>query len=551
MTSLEVLLRQADLAMYRAKEYGRGRSAVYDGELSSVAADSGAATRERHRMERRLRAALDTGAVVLHYQPVVELPCGRVTGVEALARWHDDELGSVPPDRFVRLAEQTGMVVDLGRHVLLTACRQAAAWDTDGRSPTVSVNVSPLQIAHGDFPQVVRDVLGATGLDPRRLCLELTETAAVSDLEQTVAALTELRGEGVRVALDDFGTGHSSLTLLRTLPLDLVKIDRSFVAGVARSAQDAMLIRMVIETAHTLGLRVCAEGIEHHEQAVQLAALGCDAAQGWYFGMPEPPSERLARVLGTAPVGVDPAVVPPVPLTGADELVLVTTPDRTITYASSTSLQLLGLTPQEMLGTNVVDHLPRGVADRVAAGEQITGLTSQGRARHRANRHDGSTRWFDTTSHAVRDDAGAVVEVMSISRDVTDAVEATTLLELSENRFRHAFDLAPTGMAITDMEGRMLRVNEAFGRLLGHPAVELVGKTVAAITHPDDLAADLVNSARLQAGTDHQQQVAKRYLSRAGEPVPVVVSVSVVHGDDGQPGHAIAHVVPDPPGRTG
>ena len=219
--------------------------------------------RARRTMERRLRSAIDDGGLQVHYQPLVELPSGRVTGVEALARWDDEQLGSVPPDLFIPLAETTGLIIDLGRWVLNTACAQAATWqgtDSDVPGPTVAVNVSPLQLTESTFIQDVIDALSASGLPAHRLCIEITETAAISDMEKTARVLAQLRDLSIQIALDDFGTGHSSLTMLRRLPVTLVKIDRSFVTQIATDAQDAVLVRLIIDAAHSLGMRVCAEG---------------------------------------------------------------------------------------------------------------------------------------------------------------------------------------------------------------------------------------------------------------------------------------------------
>jgi diguanylate cyclase (GGDEF)-like protein len=295
VTSLDLLLKQADSAMYYAKEHGRGRASSYD-PVMRTRLDSTETTHARRLMERRLRSAIEYEELTLHYQPVVDLPSGRVTGVEALARWHDADLGNVPPDQFIPLAEETGLIVGLGAWVLATACHQGAAW-ADGVEPalSVAVNVSPVQLAQPGFLDVVLEALSDSGLPPDRLCLEITETAAVSDLPETARVLGELRNRGVRIALDDFGTGHSSLTMLRSLPLDVVKIDRSFVEKVACSDQDAVLVRLVIDMTHTLGLQVCAEGVETPDQARQLIVMGCDLAQGWYFGMPEAPTGHLAR----------------------------------------------------------------------------------------------------------------------------------------------------------------------------------------------------------------------------------------------------------------
>ncbi len=542
VTSLDVLLKQADIAMYRAKEHGRGRAEQYTPAMRA-GLDTTETTQARRHMERALRTAIETGGLAIHYQPVVELPSGRVSGVEALARWNDPVLGNVPPDQFIPLAEQTGLILDLGEWVLRTACHQAAT-STAGvtQDLTVAVNVSPVQLAQPGFVAVVQAALADSGLPPSRLCLEITETAAIAHLTETTASLRELRRAGVLIALDDFGTGHSSLTMLRTLPLSIVKIDRSFVAKVARSAQDAVLVRLVIETAHTLGLQVCAEGIEDADQAQQLVAMGCDTAQGWYFGMPEPPSERLTRTLSAtrATVMFDVAAAPPVPFGAADELILVTTKDRTITYASSTSRNMVGWTPQLLVGTNILDHLhPDAVGHLASVPDQHA---HDGRATHRVHHRDGGWLWLDTTTKALRDDDGTVIEVLSVCRDVTATTEARNALADSEAKFRHAFDDAPTGMSLTGLDGTILRVNAAFADLVGRQASDLLGSTVAAITHPDDLDQDTDNLAELCTGHAIRHEVDKRYLHGNGHYVPAIVRAAVVNNRHGSPAYVIAHV---------
>jgi diguanylate cyclase (GGDEF)-like protein len=298
VTSLEVLLKQADLAMYRAKEHGRGRAAQYEPQMGARLGST-EELRERRAMERRLRKAIEQGGLTIHYQPVVDLPSGRVSGVEALVRWDDPALGRVPADEFVVLAEATGLILDLGEWVLRTACGELSALRLPDGGPelTLAVNVSPIQLAAPGFVEVVDRALADSGLPGHRLCLEITETAAIADLRQTTVLLSELRRLGVQIALDDFGTGHSSLTMLRTLPVTIIKIDRSFVEDIAHSTKDATLVRLVIETAHTLGLKVCAEGVEDSDQAQKLVAMGCDTAQGWFFSRPEPSGIRLSRAL--------------------------------------------------------------------------------------------------------------------------------------------------------------------------------------------------------------------------------------------------------------
>jgi diguanylate cyclase (GGDEF)-like protein/PAS domain S-box-containing protein len=547
-SSLDALLHRADLAMHRAKALGRGRVAHFTEEMLVDARAVDAARARRH-MERRLRQAIELGALSLHYQPVVTLPTGQVTGVEALARWDDSELGSVPPDAFIPLAEQTGLIVDLGRCVLEAACREAAGWPVGpaGLAPTVAVNVSPVQLAQRSFLDDVTGALASSRLAPERLCLEITETAAITDLPATAARLAELRELGVRLALDDFGAGHSSLTLLRRLPVHLVKIDRSFVQRVTRDTADAVLVRLVLEAAHSLGRRVCAEGVETLEQAQQLVAMGCDAAQGWLFGRPQAASSQLARLLGdrsaTVPVAPedDGALLP---LGGNDELVLVTTADRVITYVSASSVAMLGWLPQEVVGTAVSDHLHPDEQARAAAGEQLATLYTDGTAVHRVRHRDGTVRWLESTTRRLHDEDGAVREVLSVSRDVTSAVAAQRALSDSEAMFRHAFDDAPIGMALTSLDGAFLRVNKAFAALVGTTNEDLRALRVQDITHPDDLAADEANVTALQDGREVVQEVRKRYLRPDGSAVPVVVHATVVHGRGGRPAHVFAHVLP-------
>jgi diguanylate cyclase (GGDEF)-like protein/PAS domain S-box-containing protein len=542
----DALLLHGDIAMYRAKSLGRGRVAEFGAELMADV-ESTASVRARHHMERRLRQAISDETLALHYQPIVVLPSGQITGVEALARWQDAELGQVVPDVFIALAEQTGLVVDLGRWVLRTACRDAARWSAgpSGAQPTVAVNVSPVQLAESRFIEDVTRALADSGLAADRLCLEITETAAIADLAATAARLEELRVLGVRLALDDFGAGHSSLTLLRSLPVHLVKIDRSFVERVTRNTADAVLVRLVVEAAHSLGQRVCAEGVETVEQAEQLVALGCDSAQGWLFGRPERACERLTARLradrGTgAPARVD---APALPLGGSDELVLVTTPDRIITYASASSAAMLGWLPQEVVGTSTLEHVHPEDRARIPVPAHSP-AEAEGATVWRVHHRDGSLRWLEVTTRLLTDDDGAVREVLSVCRDVTGTVAAQQALADSEAMFRHAFDYAPIGMALTGLDGSFLRVNKAFAALLDTTTEVLNALRVQDITHPDDLAADRVNVAALADGSELTQDVSKRYRTPEGRDVPVVVHARVVHDQGGSPSHVFAHILP-------
>jgi EAL domain-containing protein (putative c-di-GMP-specific phosphodiesterase class I)/CheY-like chemotaxis protein len=232
-----------------------------------------------------LPAAIAAGELGLAYQPQVCLTSGRVIGAEALLRWESPRLGSVPPDRFVPAAEASGQIVELGRWVMAQACRQAAQWRQAGLPPLrVGVNVSPAQFQGDDVAALVRTCLAQTALPPEALGLEITESALMHDADAVADALRPLRAEGVEIALDDFGTGYSSLSRLRDLPIDLVKIDRSYVHDVAAAASHASITRSVIHLAHGMHLRVLAEGVETEEQLRLLLNHGCDRIQGWVFG---------------------------------------------------------------------------------------------------------------------------------------------------------------------------------------------------------------------------------------------------------------------------
>lgn len=267
------LVRRADIALYRAKAE----------RLSSVKffqEDMDAQVRERAHLEARLRTAVADAAITCGYQPQVDLGTGRVTGFEALARWHDAELGEVPPERFIPVAEESGVMIRLGRQILARACADASAWDADA---IVSVNVSPVQLHAPDFEQMVRDILRDSGLPAHRLELEITENTLVRDLQVAQQALNGLRDSGVRIALDDFGTGYSSLYHLRNFKVDRIKIDRSFVESMSTEAESEAIVRALLGLGHGLGVKVTAEGVQDSTQRARLADEGCDEAQGFLF----------------------------------------------------------------------------------------------------------------------------------------------------------------------------------------------------------------------------------------------------------------------------
>ncbi len=273
----ETLLRNADTAMYRAKDEGRDGYKLYSPAMNAEIA-------ARLAIEADLRNALETNQFVVHYQPQVSVVSGRVNGVEALVRWQHPERGLVLPDEFIRVAEEIGLIGLLGQWVLRTACAQLKAWQGAGIAPKrVAVNVSPRQLQQGRLTEHVAMVLRETGLDAQCLELEVTEDGAMQDIDRVVSVLHELKRIGVQVALDDFGTGHSSLSHLKRLPIDTLKIDRSFVGGLVVEEEDRFIASSVIALAHAMGCKVVAEGVENAEQLAVLRGHGCDEYQGFLF----------------------------------------------------------------------------------------------------------------------------------------------------------------------------------------------------------------------------------------------------------------------------
>ncbi len=277
----ETLLRNADAAMYRAKEHGRARAEVFESDAHDRAV--------RHlRTGNELHRALERGELRLHYQPIMNLETGHVSGFEALLRWEHPQRGLVRPDDFVGLAEETGLVVPIGVWALEEACRQAAIWQTAGSDLSISVNLSPRQLAEPGLPDDVARVLHSTGINPESLWLEITENTLMRDAETAVRILGSLRSLGVRLAVDDFGTGYSSMSYLKRFPVQALKVDRTFVDGLGREPEDTVICTAVVSLAHALGLHAVAEGVETPEQLAELRTLGCELAQGYLFGKPAP-----------------------------------------------------------------------------------------------------------------------------------------------------------------------------------------------------------------------------------------------------------------------
>ena len=290
----ERMLREADSAMYRAKEQGPGRYAVFDPAMQARA-------QERLELEAELRRALEQEEFVLYYQPEVSLHDGKMVGFEALLRWQHPERGLLKPAAFVPIAEDTDLIAPIGRWVLEEACQQAKRWEEERplASPmTMEINLSSKQLRRQGLVRIVEEALVRADLEAHTLALDMTETVLIRTSEDNTQALDALKEMGVRLGLDDFGTGYSSLSYLKRLPVDRVKVDKSFVKGLGENATDTALVRMIIDLCHTLGVEIVAEGIETSEQAVLLRDMGCDLGQGYYFARPllgEELAQRLPK----------------------------------------------------------------------------------------------------------------------------------------------------------------------------------------------------------------------------------------------------------------
>jgi len=277
------LMRRADAAMYQAKRAHSGWN-IYNAGLEE---------RDQRTLQIDLRLAMAKHELVLHYQPKIDLDTNRVSGVEALVRWQHPQLGLLPPDRFIPLAEQTGLIRALTEYVLREALRQYQVWAQTGRDLPVAVNVSAVNIQDQDFPDQVAKLLEEFGTPPSRLELEVTETAIMTEPARAAACIMKLNALGVSVAIDDFGTGYSSMAHLKDMLIGKIKIDRSFVRDMAVSHNDAVIVRSTVDLGHNLGLKVIAEGVEDQTVWQKLKELGCDSAQGYHMGRPMPPEKLI------------------------------------------------------------------------------------------------------------------------------------------------------------------------------------------------------------------------------------------------------------------
>ena len=312
----DAIIKAADIAMYEAKRQGKDRVAVYDESLEHQAT-------ARLELESDLRLAIERDEFILHYQPILDVISGRPVGAEALVRWIHPERGMIPPDKFIPVAEATGLIVPLGAWVLETALAQASQWNQHRltrRALGISVNLSGAQLTHPDLERTIHAALSRTGFDPSRLTLEVTESVLMNDADDTMTILERLRAMGIGVAIDDFGTGYSSLAYLKRLPAKSLKVDKTFIDGLGTNPEDTALVTGILGLAGALGLEIVAEGVESELQLRELRRLGCEYSQGYYHSRPVPAGEFASWIEGQHPERTrSSAQLPDVPQAGIIE----------------------------------------------------------------------------------------------------------------------------------------------------------------------------------------------------------------------------------------
>jgi EAL domain-containing protein (putative c-di-GMP-specific phosphodiesterase class I) len=284
--------------MYQAKEQGRDNYQLFNASVNARAL-------QRIALEHGLRRSLSHNELAVHYQPIFDLRTNRITGVEALLRWTDPEMGNIPPATFIPIAEAIGVMIPIGTWALREACIQAKKWHDAGfNTLSLAVNLSVVQLQQIDLTEIVREILAETGLPPRLLELEITESGAMLSPELSIRTLYDLKKLGIRISLDDFGTGHSSLAYLKRFPIDTLKIDQSFIHDITRDPDTAAIVTAIIAMGHSLRLKVIAEGVEFTDQAVFLKRHNCDQMQGYLINVPMPAGE-LSTILAAGEVKAD------------------------------------------------------------------------------------------------------------------------------------------------------------------------------------------------------------------------------------------------------
>jgi len=541
--ALETLLHSADLAMYRAKTRGRGRAEIY---TPRTVAPNGTQSRrgtDDPALGRGLRDALNEGGLRLRYRPKVDLLSGEVLELEALIQWPQPSGATLGTVELAALAERTGLIGPLDEWALHEACRQAGRWDrhaTDGTpGPVVAVNIRPAELVDPDFFAALADIMSTSGLQPARLSLEIAETGMKSDRTELVSALHRLHDTGLHLTMDGFGAGASSLTLMRRLPLDWVKIDEELIGRVDVEPADAVLVRLVIESAHSLGLQVCAEGVHRHAQLEQLAAIGCDAAQGDLLGAAVEPAlvDNRTRVVNTI---ITPAQTRPL-LGSRGQLTTLVDAAGKFTYVCAESISMLGYHPSELVGTAAMDLVAPEYRDRVLGpflSNDGSGITPSHPLLHK----NGTAVWMESTHQTIRDpETLRMRQVIATSVDVSARVRAEAELADRAQRLQGAFDSAPHGAVVLTPQGTVLEVNTALLQLLDQTKAEMLGSSFHDFIDGGGAPA---LGAMFQGGAteNHDEYTVTEKLVRAdGQPVAAEFALRAVRAN-GRPAYVVGQV---------
>ena len=539
-SSASDLLRDADAAMYHAKTAGRARAELFDKQMHERVLG-------RVRTESALRAALtNEHEIFVHYQPLVSLRTGQIVGAEALARWRHPDLGPVSPLEFIAVAEDSGLIHQLGAHIIRRAVRECAVWQAHPDFAGIAVNISARQLVRPDeVATLVTQAIANEQIAPGFLTIEITESLLIEHLEIVQRALKSLRSLGVHLSLDDFGTGYSSLSYLRDLPMDSVKIDRSLITDIIHTPRAADLAAAIIDMGHALELEVIAEGVETREQAALLQALGCDIAQGYYFAKPMAP-EALTALLHEQPGWLPGSVRAAAnnhhgPRDGVTRRVAsgiwMLDEANVITYVSSAMAAIVGCEPEELLGKPITDFIEP--ASVTAASDNLTSHPNGTNAARDMQLRvlDGRQAWISVAAHSLPtaegEHAGTIATVSDITTRKAGEARALQLAALVESAGEAIITLTPTGEIAT--------WNEAAERLYGYSRAEATGQH-----EPTLLAGDPAARERL-LGAVARGEVAQaecRDIRKSGDPVEVSVTDSPIRDADGRV-VAIARVARD------
>lgn len=501
------LLRNADTAMYQAKNNGKNRHQIFQPRFKDEA-------RGRLELEGALRYAIEEDQLTVYYQPKVWIEDGTIYGAEALVRWERPGHGLISPGDFIPLAEKTGLIVPLGRQVLEKACSQLQEWQErypDRSSLTVSVNVSPKQFSDGALVGDVARVLRETGVRPHTLTLEITESSVMEDAESNRDTLRSLKDLGVCVSIDDFGKGYSSLTYLKDLPVDILKIDRAFIDGLDSDTGNMAITSAIITLARALGLKVVAEGVETIEQLANLQELGGDLAQGFYFSKPLPAQEMGRLLESNAPLGESDArratrafgyFAQSKQASGRADLlnraIAVTTsgvvitdntrPHDPIIYFNETFEKITGYSAEDALGYNC--RFLQGTDTDQPELDGLREAISEGREHScvlRNYRKDGTMFWNELIISPVHDKDGGITNFIGIQNDVTDRVRREQETQGSEERLRAMLiEYSSDIITVLEPDGTIRYQSPASESVLGYLPEELCGLTAFDMIHPED-----------------------------------------------------------------